>query len=334
MTDNANANELTIARTYDAPLPNVWEAWTDPKQVAQWWGPRGFTITTKSKDVRTGGSWMYTMHGPDGVDYPNHTKFLEVEKPVRMVYDHGGSEDRPPMFRVTVRFEQHSGGVSKTTMYITMTFASAELAIESKRFIKQAGGDATWDRLAEYLVKQQHGKEVFVINRSFAAPIEQMYAMWSDARHLAKWLAPNGSMEFMRSDIKVGGSTFSVMKHGADSPPMFARAEYLELTRPIHRANERTIGGGLSRIVHTQQFCDNNEKVVRHPMAATWPETMLSTVTLTPEGDDHTRVTIEWEPFGEVTSEELETFVSARAGMTMGWTGSLDGLEAHVATQR
>jgi uncharacterized protein YndB with AHSA1/START domain len=321
MSEQTNANELTITRTYDAPLPNVWEAWTDPEQVAQWWGPRGFTITTKSKDVRTGGSWMYTMHGPDGVDYPNHTKFLEVEKPVRMVYDHGGSEDRPPMFRVTVRFEQHSGSVIKTTMYMTMTFASAELAIESKKYIKQAGGDATWDRLAEYLVRQQQGKEVFVINRSFAAPIGQMYETWTDARHLSKWLAPNGSMKFLRSDIRTGGSTLSVMKHGADSPPMFARAEYLDLTRP-------------NRIVYTQQFCDDKEKVLRHPMSPTWPETKLTTVTLTPEGDDRTRVTIEWEPFGEVTPMEIATFVNARAGMTIGWTGSLDGLEAYVAALR
>ena len=48
-------NELYIERIYDAPVKMVWEAWTEPDQVAQWWGPRGFTITTKHEDVRTGG---------------------------------------------------------------------------------------------------------------------------------------------------------------------------------------------------------------------------------------------------------------------------------------
>lgn len=73
-------NELYLTRLYHAPVKRVWEAWTDPKQVAQWWGPRGFTLTTRSKDVRAGGTWDYTMHGPDGVDYENLAKFLEVEK--------------------------------------------------------------------------------------------------------------------------------------------------------------------------------------------------------------------------------------------------------------
>ena len=84
----------------------MWDAWTDPEQVAQWWGPRGFTLTTHSKDLRTGGHWNYTMHGPDGTDYPNTTKYLEVEKHAKLVYDHGANDDRPPLFRVTVLFSE------------------------------------------------------------------------------------------------------------------------------------------------------------------------------------------------------------------------------------
>ena len=66
--------------------------WTDPEQVAQWWGPRGFTLTTHSKDIRPGGHWDYTMHGPDGVNYPNQTKYHEVEECSKLVYDHGGND--------------------------------------------------------------------------------------------------------------------------------------------------------------------------------------------------------------------------------------------------
>jgi uncharacterized protein YndB with AHSA1/START domain len=308
-------NELYIRRRYDAPLAMVWEAWTNAQSAAHWWGPRGFTITTKSKDFRTGGSWIYTMHGPDGVDYPNHTKFLEVQKHVRMVYDHGGNEDQPPMFRVTACFAQIA---EQTELDMTMAFANAEAAVQARKFIKMAGGDATWDRLAEYLAQQKDGKEVFVINRSFAAPIDRMYKVWTDPLHLAKWLAPNGSMEFLRAKIHPGGSTFSVMRHGPESPAMYGRANYLELSSP-------------NRIVYTQQFCDEQENVVRHPMSPTWPETKLTTVTFTAEGDSQTRVTLVWEPFGQVSNEEMTTFCNARAGMTMGWTGSLDGLEAYLA---
>jgi uncharacterized protein YndB with AHSA1/START domain len=90
MTAEKKSNEINLTRLYDAPVKTVWEAWTDPTQVAQWWGPRGFTLTTHSKDLRVGGIWSYTMHGPDGVDYPNTTRYLEVEKYSRLVYDHGG----------------------------------------------------------------------------------------------------------------------------------------------------------------------------------------------------------------------------------------------------
>ena len=77
MAAKSKSNEIAITRIYDAPLRAVWDAWTDPKQVAKWWGPRGFTITTHSKDLRPGGSWKYTMHGPDGTDYPNITVYHE-----------------------------------------------------------------------------------------------------------------------------------------------------------------------------------------------------------------------------------------------------------------
>jgi uncharacterized protein YndB with AHSA1/START domain len=123
MAEKNKSNELKINRLYNAPVKVVWDAWTDPKQVAQWWGPRGFTLTTHSKDIRTGGHWNYTMHGPDGTDYPNLTRYLEVEKYSKLVYDHGGSEDRPPLFRVTVRFSETKG---QTKMEMTMSLATPE----------------------------------------------------------------------------------------------------------------------------------------------------------------------------------------------------------------
>jgi uncharacterized protein YndB with AHSA1/START domain len=310
------SNEIRITRLYDAPVDAVWDAWTDPEQTAQWWGPRGFTLTTHSKDLRPGGSWNYTMHGPDGVDYPNKTKYFEVETHSKLVYDHGGSDDRPPMFRVTVLFSEVDG---KTRMDMTMTLPTPEAAEETRKFIKKAGGDATWDRLAEYLEKESTGKEKFVINRAFDAPLDVMFQMWTDPKHFSQWLPPTGfNMEFIRCDIKPGGSGFYCMT-GDGNMKMFGRVEYLEIEKP-------------DRLVYTQQFCDENEKVARHPMVSTWPETMLTVVQLTAEGPDRTRVTVTWEPYGPTTREELETFIKAKAGMTQGWTGSFDKLEAYLAS--
>ncbi len=313
MVAKNKSNEIKIIRLYDAPVQAVWDAWTDPEQVAQWWGPRGFTLTTHFKDLRPGGAWRYTMHGPDGVDYPNVTPYLEVEPYSKLVYDHGASDDRPPLFRVTALFSEVDG---QTQLDMTMTLATPEAAEQIRGFIKKAGGESTWDRLAEYLAQQSTGKEQFVINRSFDAPLEVMFEMWTKPEHFSHWLAPTGfEMQFVRADIKPGGSTFWFMEN--KDLKIYGRAEYLEIVKP-------------DRIVYTQQFCDEYEKLARHPMASNWPATMLTTVTLTAEGQDRTRVTVTWEPFGATTAEELETFIKARAGMTQGWTGSFDKLEAIV----
>lgn len=308
-------NELYITRIYDAPVKAVWDAWVDPKQVGQWWGPRGFTLTTESKDVRTGGHWNYVMHGPDGTDYVNKTKYLEVEKYSRLVYDHGGNDEQKPLFRVTVQFTEIK---NKTKMEMTMGLATADAAKETKKFIKKAGGNSTWDRLAEFLAKQSTGKEKFFINRSFRAPIETIFEMWINPKHISKWLPPTGfNMEFIRADIKPGGSSFYSMSEENGPMKMYGRAYYLEITNP-------------DRIVYTQQFCDEKENMSRHPGAPTWPETMLTTVSLIQEEPGLTRVTIMWETDGPVTPEEISAFVNEKGGMTQGWTGSLDKLQEYL----
>ena len=101
---------------------------------------------------------------------------------------------------------------------------------------------------------------------------------------------------------------------------MYGRADYLKVEKP-------------NCLVYTQQFTDKDGNLSRHPMAPTWPATMLTTVQLTAEGPDRTRVTITWETHGVTTKEELETFIQGRTGMTQGWTGSFDKLEAYLAKQ-
>jgi uncharacterized protein YndB with AHSA1/START domain len=151
MSGRSKPNEIRITRVYDAPVRMVWDAWTDPEKVGKWWGPRGFTLTTKSKELRPGGRWIYTMHGPDGTDYPNIATYHEVVPMKRLVYDHGGNEERQKLFTVTATFSESDG---KTTLDMTMAFDTAAIAAESRVFIKKAGGNGTWDRLAEFLEEE------------------------------------------------------------------------------------------------------------------------------------------------------------------------------------
>lgn len=310
-------NELYLERIYDAPIKAVWDAWTDLNQVSKWWGPRGFTITTKSKDLRPGGQWIYTMHGPDGVDWPNMTTYHEVVPYSRLVYDHGASEGKPPLFRVTVNFIDMK---NKTKMEMTMALETEEAAREIGKFIKQAGGNATWDRLGEHLEKEATGKDNFVINRTFKAPLNVMFDMFTKPEHFKKWLAPTGmDMSYLKDDLRQGETTICKMSDEKGFT-LYNKAHYLEITAP-------------NRLVYTQEFCDEKGNTTKAPFDPNWPTTMKTTVDLIAETPDETRVRITWEVVGDFTTQELETFIKERGGMTQGWTGSFDKLE-EILTHR
>jgi uncharacterized protein YndB with AHSA1/START domain len=147
---SASDREIVIARLLDAPQDLVFEAWTNPKHVALWWGPNEFTNTVHEMDVRPGGVWRLTMHGPDGVDFPNKIVFIEVDKPRRLVYTHGDDTDDPAhQFHVTITFEKKGNKTNLTMRSIFATAAERNRVIEEFGAIE--GGKQHLARLAEYL---------------------------------------------------------------------------------------------------------------------------------------------------------------------------------------
>jgi len=138
-------------RVFDAPRDLVFAAFTDPKHLAQWWGPIGFTTTTSAFDFRPGGEWRFVMHGPDGRDYQNRVTYDEIVPPKRIAYHHGGGDDvEPVQFNTTVSFEDIGNGQTRLTWH--GRFPSAE---ERARVIKEYGADKglvqTMARLAEFV---------------------------------------------------------------------------------------------------------------------------------------------------------------------------------------
>jgi uncharacterized protein YndB with AHSA1/START domain len=146
--------ELVITRLFDAPRELVFEVWTDALHIGHWWGPRGFTTTTHEMDVRPGGVWLQTMHGPDGTDYPNRILYEEVSPPERLVYKHDAGEDNDPLqFHVTVTFEDRGG---QTSLTMRTRFATAEARNQVvKEFGAIEGAKQTLARLGEYLEVQR-----------------------------------------------------------------------------------------------------------------------------------------------------------------------------------
>jgi uncharacterized protein YndB with AHSA1/START domain len=142
--------ELLITRELNAPVELVWEAWTTPEHIANWWGPNGFTNTISKMDMKPGGEWDLVMHGPDGTDYKNKSVFKEVVKHQRIVYEHITG----PKFIATVEFEDRG---EKTFLRWHMLFETREQFIQTvKTFKADEGLKQNVEKLGKYLEGLKH----------------------------------------------------------------------------------------------------------------------------------------------------------------------------------
>ena len=147
-----DARSIVGTRVFDAPRALVFSAFTDPKHLAQWWGPDGFTTTTSAFEFKPGGIWRFVMHGPDGRDYQNRITFDEIVPNERIAYRHAGGDDvEPVQFKQVISFEEIDG---KTKLTWHSTFPTAA---ERARVIKEYGADKglmqTMARLADFVAR-------------------------------------------------------------------------------------------------------------------------------------------------------------------------------------
>jgi uncharacterized protein YndB with AHSA1/START domain len=136
--------QVVSRRVFDAPRQRVYEAFSDPNQLARWWGPSGFTNTIETFDLRSGGIWKLVMHGPNGVDYHNESVFVEVTAPERIVYDH-----LQPMhcFRMAMTLADRG---DQTALTWRMLFPTADECEKVRAFVVPAN-EENFDRLAAHL---------------------------------------------------------------------------------------------------------------------------------------------------------------------------------------
>lgn len=106
----ADANEIVSTRQFSQPPEALFAAFADPARLARWWGPAGFRNSFDLFEFRAGGRWHFTMHGPDGKDYPNRSVFHSVEAPGRIVLEHVNA----PHFHMTLTFSLQGGGTLLT----------------------------------------------------------------------------------------------------------------------------------------------------------------------------------------------------------------------------
>lgn len=145
MPTNITDREVITTRLFDATAEEMFTAWSDPKHLAKWWGPNGFTNTIHKFDFRNGGDWDFTMHSPDGIDYHNKNRFTEIVENQRIVFDH---IEPVHSFQVTATFTPEE---NKTHCTFRMLFDSAEECQRVKSFVA-AANEENFDRLEKELL--------------------------------------------------------------------------------------------------------------------------------------------------------------------------------------
>lgn len=148
-TAPAAEREIVITRVIEAPRPLVFQAFTEARHLARWFGPQGFTLTTRAFSFRPGGEWEFTMHGPDGTDYPNWIRWREIVPPERLVFDHGSHAGDPGAFESTVTLVERGGATEVTLRGLFKTKAQRDRVVREFNAIE--GGRQTLGRLAAYV---------------------------------------------------------------------------------------------------------------------------------------------------------------------------------------
>jgi uncharacterized protein YndB with AHSA1/START domain len=229
---NTSERELRISRLLNAPVDQVWKAWTDPSHIINWWGPEGFSNTIHKMDLQPGGEWVLTMHGPDGKNYPNKSIFREIIPLKKIVFDHFN-----PDFTTTIEFE---GKTEKTMLTWHMLFPTKELFdAVVKTFRADEGLKQNVTKLETYLTSQSNkmktiyskdvaGKKILV-TRNFDAPLELVWKAWTETAMLDEWWAPKPWKTETKSMQFEKGGTWLYAMAGPANEKHWCRADYQEI---------------------------------------------------------------------------------------------------------
>ena len=157
----------------------------------------------------------------------------------------------------------------------------------------------------------------FVICRVFDAPRELVWQAFADPERMKHWFGPKGStIVSSKMDLRVGGTYHGAMRN-PDGQIMWAKFVYREVAPP-------------ERLSWVHSFSDETGGLTRHPMSATWPLELLTTVTFEEAPGGKTKLTLRWAPVN-ATEEERKTFAAAHDSMQGGWTGTFERLADYLA---
>jgi uncharacterized protein YndB with AHSA1/START domain len=143
--------EIVISRVISAPRELVFEAFTEVQHLSRWWGPQGFTTTTRAFEFRVGGEWEFVMHGPDGTDYQDWISWIEIAAPERIALLHGESRGDPNAFEQVLTFAPDGAATRLEMRTVFPTKELRDAAVEKYHVIE--GGRQTLSKLDDYVTE-------------------------------------------------------------------------------------------------------------------------------------------------------------------------------------
>jgi len=147
--------EIVITRVIDAPRRLVFEAFTEVRHLSRWWGPTGFTTTTRSFEFRVGGEWDFAMRGPDGTEYQEWISWTEITPAERIALLHGAFRGDPNAFESVLTFEPDG---EATRIRMRTVFPTRQLRDEAvEKFHAIEGGQQTLSKLDAYVTGISRG---------------------------------------------------------------------------------------------------------------------------------------------------------------------------------
>ncbi len=234
----ATERELVLTRVLDAPRELVFRMWTDPRHVAKWWGPMGFTNPVCEMDVRPGGELRIVMRAPDGTDYPMIGTYREIVAPERLVFTNSAidAQGNPLLDGVTVVTFTERGGKTELTVQ-THAIALVPLAVRMLEGM-DAGWRQTLDRLEGHVRDEcaraggQPADRELVVTRILDAPRERVFKAWTDPEQIARWWGPQGfTTTSLEMDIRPGGAYRACMR-SPEGTLYRRRGVYREIVAP------------------------------------------------------------------------------------------------------
>lgn len=239
--------DIVMFRTFKARRALVWEMWTKPEHVRQWWGPHGFHNDTCEMDVRPGGRFRLGMAAPDGTPCPCEGIFIEVVAPERLVYEgmphvHPCGSGLPPESRVTVTFKEEGDG-TRLTLHARLLSPELRAAAIEQGFA--VGWADAFERM-ESLMSEQPARFEIVTSHRYAASPEALFALFADPKRLKQWWGPDGFTNTIPVFEFREGGEFRIIMHGPDGRDHDNHKRFVEIVE-----NQRIV---FDHLQPTHQF--------------------------------------------------------------------------------